>query len=293
MLNSVLVPLSISFMFVSFVGALMAIFGRCYKAIYPRWFMLRALERGEFIAYIQPIIDGYNEVMYGGEILMRWNHSTRGIISPENFIPMAEKNKLIIPMTRSLMYQVQNLLGPKAAALPPRFHFSFNISISHLKEPSLVEDCKSFISAFSKNPIELILELTESDKIIFDSSLLKTLGDLKDAGVRIAIDDFGIGYSGLLYLQKINVNFVKIDKAFITPLSDVKDVKTPRIIDNIIDLTNRMGVSLIAEGIENKEQAESLIERGVNIHQGYFYSKPKPIGTFYTELSSDVNIKYV
>lgn len=276
-------------MFITFVAVLIVFIWIYYRVAYPRRCMLRALERGEFIAYIQPIVDGFNDIVYGGEILMRWNHRSKGIISPDIFIPIAEKNRLIVPMTRSLMYQVQMLLGPRASALPPRFHFSFNITVSHLRDSSLVGDCKSFIAAFSKNPIQLILELTESEQIVFDQALVNILDELRGVGVSIAIDDFGTGYSRLLYFQKIKIDTVKIDRSFISALSEKEEINASHIVDNIIDLGNRMGMSIIAEGVENREQAEFLIEHGINLHQGYFYGKPKPIGSFYAELSRQVN----
>ncbi len=145
----------------------------------------------------------------GCEVLMRWQHPRQGMISPDRFIPLAEDSGLIVPMTRLLMAQVREAFAPLADQLPRGFHFGFNISASHCKDLSLVDDCRDFIYAFRDNPIKLVLELTERELIVADEVTDRLFAELHQLGVFIAIDDFGTGHSSLTYLQTFQVDFLR------------------------------------------------------------------------------------
>ena len=200
------------------------------------------------------------------------------MISPDRFIPLAEDSGLIVPMTRLLMAQVREAFAPLADQLPRGFHFGFNISASHCKDLSLLDDCRDFIGAFRGNPIKLVLELTERELIVADETTDRLFAELHQLGVFIAIDDFGTGHSSLTYLQAFQVDFLKIDKSFVGMIGS--DALSSHIVENVIDLATRLGLLLVAEGVENQVQADYLKERQVSFLQGYFYGRPMPMTAF-------------
>ncbi|MFM5464618.1 EAL domain-containing protein [Aeromonas simiae] len=243
--------------------------------------LCRALDAGEFVAYLQPMMNREGTHVTGGEVLMRWMHPELGLIRPDRFIPLAEDSGLIVPMTRELMRQVREGMGPRAAALPPHFHFSFNIAASHCCDLSLVEDCRDFLAAFSANPVNLVLELTERELVVPNETTMKLFDELERMGVSIAIDDFGTGHSSLVYLQQFKVDFLKIDQSFVARIGS--DALSRHIVDNVVDLASRLDLSLVAEGVETQEQADYLMARGVDFLQGYLYGNPVPLADFWLE----------
>ncbi|AZU49535.1 diguanylate phosphodiesterase [Aeromonas hydrophila] len=214
----------------------------------------------------------------GCEVLMRWQHPRQGLISPDRFIPLAEDSGLIVPMTRLLMEQVREQFAGRVHSLPRGFHFGFNISASHCKDMSLLEDCRDFINAFRENPIKLVLELTERELIVADETTDRLFAELHQLGVFIAIDDFGTGHSSLTYLQQFQVDFLKIDQSFVGMIGS--DALSSHIVENVIDLATRLGLLLVAEGVENEVQAAYLRARQVNFLQGYLYGRPMPMKEF-------------
>jgi EAL domain-containing protein (putative c-di-GMP-specific phosphodiesterase class I) len=209
---------------------------------------------------------------------MRWQHPRQGLISPDRFIPMAEECGFIVPMTRSLMQQVREQFAGRVHSLPRGFHFGLNISASHCKDMSLLEDCRDFINAFRENPIKLVLELTERELIVADETTDRLFAELHQLGVFIAIDDFGTGHSSLTYLQQFQVDFLKIDQSFVGMIGS--DALSSHIVENVIDLATRLGLQLVAEGVENEVQAAYLRARQVNFQQGYLYGRPMPMKEF-------------
>ncbi|MFM7969404.1 EAL domain-containing protein [Aeromonas sp. A-5] len=244
----------------------------------PTQELKRALDQQEFIPYLQPVVTGEDAHWSGCEVLMRWQHPRQGMISPDRFIPLAEDSGLIVPMTRLLMAQVREAFAPLADQLPRGFHFGFNISASHCKDLSLLDDCRDFIGAFRGNPIKLVLELTERELIVADETTDRLFAELHQLGVFIAIDDFGTGHSSLTYLQAFQVDFLKIDKSFVGMIGS--DALSSHIVENVIDLATRLGLLLVAEGVENQVQADYLKERQVSFLQGYFYGRPMPMTAF-------------
>ncbi|XEI31999.1 cyclic diguanylate phosphodiesterase [Aeromonas veronii] len=238
----------------------------------------RALVEEEFIPYLQPVVTGEDDHWSGCEVLMRWQHPKQGMISPDRFIPLAEDSGLIVPMTSLMMAQVRDYFAPQAAELPNGFHFGFNISASHCKDLSLVADCRAFIDAFRDNPIKLVLELTERELIVADEMTDQLFAELQQLGVFIAIDDFGTGHSSLTYLQQFKVDFLKIDQSFVGMIGS--DALSSHIVENVIDLATRLGLKLVAEGVENQVQADYLQARHVDYLQGYLYGRPIPMKQF-------------
>jgi sensor c-di-GMP phosphodiesterase-like protein len=249
----------------------------------PSHEMLRALEAGEFIPYFQPVVHGDSKQWSGAEVLMRWNHPKEGLVRPDLFIPFAEHSGLIVPMTRALMQQTAALLGPQSAGFATPFHIGINITASHCHDLELVEDCREFLAAFMPGSISLVLELTERELIEPTDITRQLFEQLHSLGVKIAIDDFGTGHSSLGYLRKFNVDFLKIDQSFVAMIGI--DALSRHILDTIIELSAKLDLGIVAEGVETQAQAEYLTAHHVNFMQGYLFGKPMPAADFINALS--------
>lgn len=249
----------------------------------PSHEMLRALEAGEFIPYFQPVVHGYSKRWSGAEVLMRWNHPKEGLVRPDLFIPFAEHSGLIVPMTRALMQQTAILLGPHSATFETPFHIGINITASHCRDLELVEDCRELLAAFTPGSVQLVLELTERELIEPTDITLQLFDQLHALGVKIAIDDFGTGHSSLGYLRTFNVDYLKIDQSFVAMIGI--DALSRHILDSVIDLSAKLDLGIVAEGVETQAQADYLTEHNVNFLQGYLYGKPMPAAVFIDVLS--------
>lgn len=249
----------------------------------PSHEMLRALEAGEFIAYFQPVVHADTKRWSGAEVLMRWNHPKEGLVRPDLFIPFAEHSGLIVPMTRSLMQQTAVLLGPQTATFDKPFHIGINITASHCQDLELVEDCRDLLAAFQPGSVELVLELTERELIEPNDITLQLFEQLHALGVKIAIDDFGTGHSSLGYLRTFNVDFLKIDQSFVAMIGI--DALSRHILDSIIELSAKLDLGIVAEGVETQAQADYLTKHNVKFLQGYLYGKPMPAADFIDTLS--------
>ncbi|PMW16819.1 cyclic diguanylate phosphodiesterase, partial [Pseudomonas sp. GW456-12-10-14-TSB6] len=248
----------------------------------PSHEMQRALEAGEFVPYFQPVVHGDTKTWSGAEVLMRWNHPKEGLVRPDLFIPFAEHSGLIVPMTRSLMRHTAALLAPAAASFDGPFHIGINITASHCKDLDLVEDCREFLSAFAPGAIHLVLELTERE-LIEPTAITHLLFErLRTLGVMIAIDDFGTGHSSLGYLRQFNVDFLKIDQSFVAMIG--VDALSRHILDSIIELSAKLDLGIVAEGVETEEQSDYLAAHGVNFLQGYLFGRPMPGAEFINAL---------
>ncbi|MHC8366602.1 EAL domain-containing protein [Pseudomonas sp. ZT5P21] len=249
----------------------------------PSHELQRALEAAEFIPYFQPVVHGANKKWSGTEVLMRWNHPKEGLVRPDLFIPFAEHSGLIVPMTRSLMQQTAQLLAPVSSLFDEPFHIGINITASHCKDLKLVDDCRKFLSAFSPGSINLVLELTERELIEPTAITLQLFEQLRALGVMIAIDDFGTGHSSLGYLRQFNVDFLKIDQSFVAMIG--ADALSRHILDSIIELSAKLDLGIVAEGVETEEQSDYLTVHGVNFLQGYLFGRPMPGADFIDALS--------
>ncbi len=249
----------------------------------PSHELQRALEAAEFVPYFQPVVHGTNKKWSGTEVLMRWNHPKEGLVRPDLFIPFAEHSGLIVPMTRSLMRQTAALLAPVAASFDGPFHIGINITASHCKDLELVKDCTEFLGAFTPGSVHLVLELTERELIEPTAITLQLFEQLHALGVMIAIDDFGTGHSSLGYLRQFNVDFLKIDQSFVAMIG--VDALSRHILDSIIELSAKLDLGIVAEGVETEEQSAYLTAHGVNFLQGYLFGRPMPGADFINALS--------
>ncbi len=233
-----------------------------------------ALDRGEMTLYYQPKVDTFTEEVIGYEALIRWIDPEKGLIPPLDFIPLAEENRLIIPIGEWVIWsackqlaQLQDLPGstPK---------ISINLSSLQFKQANLVEVVHQALMLFEIKPGLLDLELTESVVMDDVKSSVDTLNRLKELGVSISIDDFGTGYSSLSYLKRFPIDTLKVDRSFITELT--KSSQDKSIARTIIALAKSLNLETVAEGVETPEQLSILREMNCDLIQGYLFGKPLP-----------------
>lgn len=230
------------------------------------------LQNNEFVPYFQPLIESKGNRLMGVEVLMRWNHSTDGVIPPDLFIPQAEASGLIVDMTRKLIIDTALILQSYQHILPSEFHVGFNVTSQHLEKESLIEDCLHFFKICSSERFILVLELTETSILNYTDDIMKKLKKLSSIGALLALDDFGTGHSSLTTLQKFNFNCIKIDKSFIARIGD--EPCSRHIVDSVISLAKKLELFIVAEGVETLAQENYLREKRVDCLQGYLYSPP-------------------
>lgn len=259
-----------------FFGVLAAVLGHWLqkRSSSPSHELQRALEAAEFIPYFQPVVRGDTKQWAGIEVLMRWKHPREGLVRPDLFIPFAEHSGLIVPMTRSLMQQTALLLAPHAHTFIDDFHIGINITASHCQDLELLEDCREFLGMFPPGKVRLVLELTERELVEPTAITHSLFEELHKLGVMIAIDDFGTGHSSLGYLRKFNVDYLKIDQSFVAMIG--VDALSRHILDSIIELSGKLELGIVAEGVETAEQQDYLAAHGVDFLQGYLFGRPMP-----------------
>ena len=235
----------------------------------------RALKEEEFDLYYQPQINLKTRQITGVEALIRWNDPERGFVSPELFIPVAEKCGLIHSIGEWVLKTVcHHSQYWQTTGFPP-LRFSVNLSGHQLKQPDLLEIVDGTLHDVSIFPGSLELELTESIFMAPVDVTVKTLRALKARGVNLAIDDFGTGYSSLNYLKHFPIDRLKIDQSFVRDIVTEKD--DAAIVEAIIAMARSLGIDVIAEGVETREQLEFLRGRHCHEMQGYYFARPMPI----------------
>ncbi|VVO42810.1 EAL domain-containing protein [Pseudomonas fluorescens] len=273
------------FSLLMFFGATSATLGHWLqkRSSSPSRELQRALEAAEFVPWFQPVVRGDNLQWAGIEVLMRWNHPKDGLVRPDLFIPFAEHCGLIVPMTRSLMRQTATVLAPHARSFIDGFHIGINITARHCQDLDLIEDCRTFLGAFAPGKVTLVLELTERELIEPTEITHQLFEQLHELGVMIAIDDFGTGHSSLGYLRQFNVDYLKIDQSFVAMIG--VDALSRHILDSIIELSGKLDLGIVAEGVETPEQRDYLVAQGVDFLQGYLFARPMPADEFLGALS--------
>jgi len=235
----------------------------------------KAIDREEFVVYYQPKVDLASGALHGFEALVRWNHPKRGIVSPAEFIPLAEERGLIVPIGRWVLEEScrqARYWRDRHGALAPAI--GVNLSAGQFRHPRLAELVAAVLEETGLDPKTLLLEITESAVMEDAESSSATLKDLSALGVRIAIDDFGTGYSSLSYLQRFPLDMLKIDRSFVNDLG--QDPKGAAIVRTVCTLGRSLGMQVLAEGVETTEQVEQLRQLGCDLGQGYYFSRPVP-----------------
>ncbi|OIQ66548.1 phytochrome-like protein cph2 [mine drainage metagenome] len=234
----------------------------------------RAVERDEFRVYYQPRVDVTDGRIIGAEALIRWQHPEKGLVAPDNFIPIAEETGLIVPIGQWILHEAcrQNRAW-QDAGLPP-ISVSVNLSPIQFRQPGLIDAVTNALAQSGLAASYLELELTESFFMQDAERINVAITALKSLGVALAIDDFGTGYSSLSYLKRFPVNHLKIDKSFVQEIDINPD--DAAIVRAIITLGHELGLKVVAEGVETQANYEFLQQHHCDEIQGYYFSRPVP-----------------
>lgn len=237
-----------------------------------------ALDTDQFFVLLQPKFNMMTEEMIGAEALVRWNHPTRGFLSPLQFIPVLEENNLITELDMFVLRKVCEKLyqwqGQGLALLP----ISVNQSRAHLDNPHYISDILQVVGQFSLDHTLLEFELTENIFLKNLDRLKVVVESLRREGFCVSIDDFGSGYSSLNMLKNIPIDYLKLDREFLMQEED--HIRSQKVIHSIIDMAHDLGILVIAEGVETRSQAEMLKAMGCTLAQGYYYERPIAIEAF-------------
>jgi diguanylate cyclase (GGDEF)-like protein/PAS domain S-box-containing protein len=230
-----------------------------------------ALERKEFEVYYQALVALDTETIKGFEALIRWRHPTRGLISPGEFIPVAEETGLIVPMGQWILETAcqQIRLWQTRFDNGAPLYISVNLAPQHFLKPTLLQQCRDIMMELELPEGSLILEVTESAMMSDPDTVSELMCQLKELGIRIALDDFGTGYSSLSYLHRFPLDYLKIDRSFTSRI-----MEDDEIVRTIIALGNNLGLKLVAEGVETAEQAAKLRGLECGFAQGYHFCVP-------------------
>jgi diguanylate cyclase (GGDEF)-like protein/PAS domain S-box-containing protein len=234
----------------------------------------RAVSQEQFSLRYQPIVDLKTRRIVGMEALVRWQHPQRGLVSPVEFIPMAEATGTIVPLGRWIMRQaIETIVGLQAVQGPSERPVSVTINLSarQFQEPNLVDEIEALVRDSGLEPWTVVLELTETMLMDDIDGAIETMQRMKKLGVRLALDDFGTGYSSLSYLRRLPIDILKIDKSFVDSLSTVEG---PGMVRSILRLGDTFRVATLAEGIETSEQLSQLRALGCTYGQGYLFAQP-------------------
>lgn len=232
--------------------------------------MAMALVNKEFVVYYQPIVDSFSREIYSYEALIRWMHPRKGLLSPDSFIPVAEKTGMINEMGKSVL----EMACREASSWAVPAKISVNVSPVQLSSKAFAGIVLSILQETGLAADRLELEVTESSLFTESETPMNTLNTLRDMGVKISIDDFGTGYSSLSRLSTLAFDKIKIDKSFVHSISFQEDAIT--IIKLIAGMAKSLNMKAVAEGVETQEQLESLQALGCDFAQGYLFGKPQP-----------------
>ena len=242
----------------------------------------KALERQQFQLYYQIQMDSSNHPL-GAEALIRWPHPEHGLVSPAQFISLAEETGLILPIGQWVLETACcQLKAWEQEALTRDLVLAVNVSAKQFRQVDFVEQVQAAVQRHAINPNLLKLELTESMLLENIEDIIATMSALKQTGIRFSLDDFGTGYSSLQYLKRLPLDQLKIDQSFVRDL--VVDSSDKAIVRTIIAMAKSLNLSVIAEGVETEEQRQLLMKKGCTCYQGYLFGKPVPIEQFEVSL---------
>jgi diguanylate cyclase (GGDEF)-like protein len=236
----------------------------------------RAVERGEFRVFYQPVVRLRDRRPVGAEALVRWQHPERGLVGPEEFIGLAEETGLIVPIGTQVLREAclqarrWRAAGPDGSPLC----IKVNLSARQFAHPGLVALVAGILAESGVDPASVYLEITESVLMEDAESMCAHLRELKALGVSLAVDDFGTGYSSLLYLRRFPVDELKVDRTFVAGL--LGNPEDQAIVAAIVTLAHSLGLRAVAEGVESTGQLTRLLELGCDLGQGYHFGRPMP-----------------
>ena len=251
-----------------------------------------ALNNDELQLYYQPKLDVTTGVIVGAEALLRWEHPEMGMVSPVDFIPLAEETGMIVPIGARVLKMACRQARAWQDAGYGSLQIAVNVSIRQLRDSMLVRTVQAALEESGLQPQDLTLELTENMLMENAESSIEKLQQLKGLGVKISIDDFGTGYSSLAYLQKFTIDELKIDRSFIMQIEAGTD-KAP-IVEAVVAMAHSLNLAIVAEGVETRAQLEYLQKTKCGVYQGFLFSKPVPADEFANLLAgtrSDVPVR--
>lgn len=237
-----------------------------------------ALDAGQFEVYFQPIVDLSNNRIYKAEALLRWHHPDRGTVSPLEFVPLAEDTGLINMIGNWVFKESSRWANHWSSNFEKDFQVTVNMSPAQFKIENSVftKEWLDYLREFKLSGQNIVIEITEGLLLNVDADVIDKLLWLRDTGIQVAIDDFGTGYSSLSYLKKFDIDYLKIDQTFVRNLEvDKNDIA---LSEAIIVMAHKLGLKVIAEGVENEAQKKLLMEAGCDYAQGFLFSKPVPPG---------------
>lgn len=244
----------------------------------------KALDKQQFQLFYQPQVDNLHRA-FGAEALIRWIHPERGLISPAQFIPLAEETGFILPIGQWVLETAcAQLKAWEKETSTLNLLLSINVSALQFRHPNFVTQVKVTAQRYAINPKQLKFELTESMLVEDIEGVITTMNALKAIGVRFSLDDFGTGYSSLQYLKRLPIDQLKIDQSFVRDIAS--DGSDQAIIKTIIAMTQGLNLNVIAEGVETEEQQKFLLSNGCMHYQGYLFGRPVPIQQFEAQLNS-------
>ncbi|QUM90230.1 EAL domain-containing protein [Moritella sp. 36] len=246
----------------------------------------RAITNNEFAVYYQPVIDLTNNTIAGAEALVRWHSPIRGIVSPLDFIPVAEDTGMIVDIGKQILLQAcsDTKSQIERGQWPVNFALHVNMSVRELLHPDYISTVKKILANTQLPAANLTLEITESRLVSQPLLTNQLLGQLRSLGIQIAIDDFGTGYSSLAYLTQLQFDALKIDRSFVSQM--LNSESHAAIVAAITTMTSKFNAEIVAEGVETAEQAQHLKQLGCRYAQGFYYSRPKPLAEWDTENTS-------
>jgi EAL domain-containing protein (putative c-di-GMP-specific phosphodiesterase class I) len=241
-----------------------------------------ALDRGEFSFALQPQVEIATGKLFGFEALIRWSHPDRGFIPPDEFIPLIENTENMLKIGYWGLKKAFEILQQLDKLGFKDFKIAVNLSASQFLDPDLLPFLREQINVFNRDPSQIELELTERTVVADIEQTLDTMHELKEMGFIFSIDDFGTGYSSLAYLKQMPVDIIKIDRSFISGMSD--NNADMQIVASTIAMVQKLGMQVVAEGVETCAQMMLLQDLNCEIGQGYFISRPIPESDLYTLL---------
>lgn len=246
-----------------------------------------ALAKQQFELYYQPIVDLSTDAIYKAEALIRWNHPLRGMVSPAEFIPLAEESGLINEIGDWVFKQAVQQLKCWQKHYRDDFQISINKSPVQFRTTKNHQDWLDYLNQVEVLGKSIIIEITESLLMDTEDKIIKQLLQFRDVGIQVAIDDFGTGYSALAYIKKFHIDYLKIDKSFTCNL--MQGSSDMILCEAIIAMAHKLELKVIAEGVETEAQSELLKTAGCDYGQGYLYSKPLPTQAFEAFLSKHID----